>query len=278
MPTELDQQVIEEFRANRGQVGGPYERDRLILLTTTGARTGAPHTIPVRYLPDRGRQVVIASASGAPAHPDWYYNLLANPRVTIETGVMSYEAKANVLDGEERELLFARAAEADPRWASEQARAGRVVPVIALDRVEGPPQIDALPGDALKLVHDAFRRELALVRAEVASSGAGLGAQLRVNCLTVCQNLHLHHETEDGFIFPSVEQRKPELAEALARLREEHKAIKLLVDELGELLARPAPDREALVAEVDRLISDLDSHLTYEEQNVVPVLNAAAPD
>jgi deazaflavin-dependent oxidoreductase (nitroreductase family) len=275
MPTDLNQQVIEEFRANRGQVGGLFARVRLLLLTTTGAKTGAPHTIPLTYLPDGSRRVVVASDGGA-AYPDWYHNLVANPEVTIETGVLTFEAKATVLEGEGRDLLFARAIEVDPSWAEHQARTERPIPVIVLEQVAGPPRIDALPGDALKLVHDAFRRELALVRAEVAESGAGLGAQLRVNCLTVCQNLHLHHETEDGYIFPTVESNNPELADALARLRQEHQAIALLVDELKAALAAADRDPATLLAEVNRLIADLEAHLAYEEQNLVPVLNAAA--
>lgn len=271
-----NEQVIEEFRANRGRVGGAYERARLLLLTTTGARTGTPHTVPLRYLPDGGRRLVIASAEGGAAHPDWYHNLVANSQVTVETGVMAFEAKASVLSGDERDSLFARAVEADPHWAEEAARTRRTLPVIALEQVPGPPQIDALPGDALKLVHDLFRRELALVRAEVAESGASLGAQLRVNCLTVCNNLHLHHETEDGHIFPGVEERTPELASVVAQLREQHKAIRVIVDELQAVLSRPAASPAALLAEVDRLIADLDAHLTNEEQYLVPALNATA--
>jgi deazaflavin-dependent oxidoreductase (nitroreductase family) len=276
MPTAFDQQVMDEFRANRGSVGGTLERTRLLLLTTTGARSGAAHTVPVGYLPDGSRQVVVASADGAEANPDWYHNLVAQSRVTIDTGVMRYEAKATVLSGQERDRLFARAIEADPSLAGRQARTKRVFPVVALDRVEGPPQIDALPGDALKFVHDAFRRELALVRAEVNESGAGLGAQLRVNCLTVCQNLHLHHVTEDGYIFPGVAERDPELAGALDRLRQEHKAIAVLIDRLKELLASTDTEPATLRDEVDRLITELEGHLAYEEQNLVPILNATA--
>jgi deazaflavin-dependent oxidoreductase (nitroreductase family) len=276
MPTDFDQQVMDEFRANRGRVGGSFERTRLLLLTTTGARSGAAHTVPVGYLPDGARQVVLAAAGGAEANPDWYHNLVAHSRVTVDTGVLRYEAKATVLSGHERDRLFARAVEADPTLAERQARIKRVIPVVALDRVEGPPQIDALPGDALKFVHDAFRRELALVRAEVHESGAGLGAQLRVNCLTVCRNLHLHHVTEDGYIFPGVAERSPELADALDRLRQEHKAIAVLVDRLKELLAGTGTEPATLRDEVDRLITELEGHLAYEEENLVPVLNATA--
>jgi deazaflavin-dependent oxidoreductase (nitroreductase family) len=277
MHTEFDQQVMAEFRANRGRVGGSLERKRLLLLTTTGARSGTQHTVPVGYLPDGpARHVVVATGRGTAAHPGWYHNLVTHSQVTVDTGVMRYEAKANILSGQERDRLFARAVEADPALADQQARTGRVIPVVALDRVAGPPKIDALPGDALKFVHDGFRRELALVRAEVAESGAGLGAQLRVNCLTICQSLHLHHETEDGYIFPGVAESNPELADALARLRQEHEAIAALTGRLKELLAGTGTDPAALRDEVDRLITELESHLDYEEEHLVPVLNASA--
>src|SRR5690606_29051160 len=103
MPTHLQQQVIDEFRANGGRVGGPFEGARLLLLTTTGARSGAPHTVPLGYLPDGGEQFfVIGSAGGSPRHPDWFRNLVAHPQVTVEDGVFVVDAVAEVLDGAER--------------------------------------------------------------------------------------------------------------------------------------------------------------------------------
>ncbi|MEV4085311.1 nitroreductase family deazaflavin-dependent oxidoreductase, partial [Nonomuraea fuscirosea] len=128
MPMNFNQQIIDEFRANKGQVSGPFEGARLLLLTTIGARTGAPHTTPLGCLPDGDRVLVIASAGGAPRHPAWYHNLVANPRVTVEDGVFTYEAQAVVLAGEERESVFARAVEADPGWGAYQERSGRVLP------------------------------------------------------------------------------------------------------------------------------------------------------
>ena len=84
---QFNQQVIDEFHANHGRVGGPFEGGRLILLTTTGARTKTPHTTPVAYYPDGDGQVlVIASAGGAPHHPAWFHNLVAHPQVTVESG------------------------------------------------------------------------------------------------------------------------------------------------------------------------------------------------
>lgn len=136
MPNDFNQQVIDEFRANKGRVGGYFEGARLILLTTTGARTGRPHTTPVGYLPDGAdRVLVIASAGGAPSHPAWFHNLLAHPQVTIESGAFTYEAQAVVLDGEERERAFARAVEADPGWAEYQEKTRRVIPVVALHEI-----------------------------------------------------------------------------------------------------------------------------------------------
>ncbi|MGI5157875.1 nitroreductase/quinone reductase family protein [Microbispora sp. CA-102843] len=154
MPYDFNQQIIREFRANRGRVGGPFEGARLLLLTTTGARSGARHTVPLGYLHDEGgRMLVIASAGGAPQHPAWYHNLRANPRVTVETDVFTIEAEATVLEGEERERLFARAVESDPGWAGYEAMSGRVLPVVALTPRSGffP---DLPEGEVLKPVHD----------------------------------------------------------------------------------------------------------------------------
>ncbi|NVI87904.1 nitroreductase family deazaflavin-dependent oxidoreductase [Actinomadura sp. BRA 177] len=209
---DFNTQVIEEFRANGGRVGGPFEGGRLLLLTTTGARSGAPHTTPLGYLPDGlERVLVIASAGGAPKNPAWFHNLVANPRVTVESGAFTYEADAVVLEGDERDAAFARAVEADPGWGEYEAKSGRTLPVIALVQVmAGPPGGPGSMGAMLVAVHDAFRSELALIRREVAASGAGVGAQLRVNCLTLCQGLGNHHMGEDQQLFPLVGRHHPE--------------------------------------------------------------------
>ncbi|WP_190122933.1 nitroreductase/quinone reductase family protein [Streptomyces inusitatus] len=278
MPNDFNQSVIEEFRANAGQVGGPFEGARLLLLTTTGARTGAPHTTPVGYLPDGGERVlVIASAGGSPRNPAWYHNLVANPRVTVESGVFTYQAEALVLRGEERDRAFARAAEAEPGWAEYQEKTSRVIPVVALREIPGPPQVAGTPsvGEAIKLIHDGFRRELALIRTEIAASGPGaLGAQLRVNCLTVCQGLHNHHTGEDRMLFPAVAERHPELTPVIDRLTEEHLAIAALVEELRQTLsAGPESDAPTVLAEVERLCDELERHLSHEEEHLIPMLD-----
>ncbi|WP_232383087.1 nitroreductase/quinone reductase family protein [Actinomadura violacea] len=275
---DFNKQVIEEFRANGGRVGGPFEGGRLLLLTTTGARTGAPRTTPLGYLPDGlGRVLVIASAGGSPKHPAWFHNIVADPRVTVESGAFKYEAEAVVLEGDERDRAFARAVESDPGWAEYETKSGRTLPVVALvQTTEGPPPGPERPGDMLVAVHDAFRDELRRIRAEVAASGPVLGAQLRVNCLVLCQGLGNHHAGEDLMLFPGVEAGRPELGPALALMREEHEAIKAILDALQAVLAAGAPDRAALAAEVDRLTADLEAHLDREEDVLVPVLNAAA--
>ncbi|MFF7163930.1 nitroreductase/quinone reductase family protein [Streptomyces sp. NPDC008086] len=280
MPHVFNQQVIEEFRANKGRVGGYFEGARLLLLTTTGARTGRPHTTPVGYLPDGGdRVLVIASAAGAPRHPAWFHNLRANPRVTVESGAFTYEARAVVLDGEDRDRAFGRAVEADPGWAAYQEKTERVIPVVALYEIAqgGPPNINASSmGEAIKVVHDAFRRELALIREEMTTvGGSALGAQLRVNCLTFCAGLHNHHTGEDIGMFPVLADRHPEFAPALARLGEEHERIAELVEDLRRVVSAEDTDPAAARAEVERLTAALEAHLTYEEEQLIPLLDAA---
>ncbi|MEV0972506.1 nitroreductase/quinone reductase family protein [Microtetraspora glauca] len=275
MPNDFNRQIIEEFRANGGQVGGPFEGARLLLLTTTGARSGASHTTPVGYLPDGGERIlVIASAGGAPNHPAWFHNLVANPLVTVEDGVFTYEARAVVLEGAERDRVFARAVEADAGWADYQARTTRVIPVVALEAVAGGPPNAASWGAALKLVHDAFRRELALIRKEIAESGPGLGAQLRVNCLTLCQGLHNHHTGEDAGIFRPLAGRHPELAPTLDRLRREHQKVADLLASLREVISRDGVDPLVVLAEVERLAEEVEKHLDYEEEQLIPILDA----
>ncbi|MFE6173031.1 nitroreductase/quinone reductase family protein [Streptomyces sp. NPDC056464] len=278
MPNDFNQQVIEEFRANKGRVGGYFEGARLLLLTTTGARTGRPHTTPVGYLPDGGdRVLVIASAAGAPTHPAWFHNLVANPQVTVEDGTFTYEARAVVLQDEERDRAFARAVEADEGWAAYQAKTERVIPVIALANVTqgGPGNLNASSmGEAIKVVHDAFRRELALIRDEMAKGGTTLGAQLRVNCLTFCAGLHNHHTGEDMAMFPFLADRHPELAPVLTRLREEHEHIAELVKALRRTLNAEHLEPGAARVEVERLSGELEGHLAYEEEQLIPVLDA----
>jgi deazaflavin-dependent oxidoreductase (nitroreductase family) len=134
----LNQAVIAEFRANGGRVGGRMAGLPLLLLTTKGARTGRSLTTPVTYVRDGERYVITANkGEDATAHPDWYHNLLAHPEVTIELDAESFAARATVLEGAERERLFARIAAAmPPRFAGFLRNAHHQIPVIALERSE----------------------------------------------------------------------------------------------------------------------------------------------
>lgn len=127
-----NQAVIETFRANGGKVPGP---NRLLLLTTTGAKSGQPRTSPVAYSTDGDRLVIAASKAGAPTNPDWYFNLLANPIVTVELGTERFQARASVAEGHERERLYARHAELMPGFAEYLKKTTRQIPVVLLARL-----------------------------------------------------------------------------------------------------------------------------------------------
>ncbi|MEO3837180.1 nitroreductase family deazaflavin-dependent oxidoreductase [Nonomuraea sp. B10E8] len=130
---DFNQQVIDEFRANEGRVGGMFEGAPLLLLTTTGAKSGKQSTTPLMYLPDGDRHVVIASAGGADKHPAWYHNLRATPKATIEVGVDTFEARAVAVEGEERDRLYARMVAQAPQFAEYEAKTTRRIPVVVLE-------------------------------------------------------------------------------------------------------------------------------------------------
>ena len=146
--------------------------------------------------------------------------------------------------------------------------------MVALEEIPAPPQTPASTfGEALKLIHDAFRREITLIRKEVAEAGPGLGAQLRINCLTLCRGVHHHHQQEDASMFPALRERHPELRSALDRLDAEHRAIAALLEEMQQILSAEDADRDHVLAEVDRLAAELEAHLTYEEEQLIPVID-----
>ncbi len=126
--------VIEEFRANGGRVGGHWEGRDLLLLTTTGRRSGRKHTTPMVFTRDGDRLLVYASKAGAPEHPDWYLNLVASSAVTVEVGTERYAATAVPLEGEERDRRFAEQAARNAVFAEYAAKTERVIPVVALER------------------------------------------------------------------------------------------------------------------------------------------------
>ena len=128
---EQNKPVIEEFRTNGGRVKG---RTSLILLTTTGAKTGQPRINPLMRVDDGNRLLAVASKGGDPKHPDWYFNLLAHPEVTVEVDGEKFTTTARVLTGEERERAFKRAVEVFPPYGRYQEKTTREIPVIALER------------------------------------------------------------------------------------------------------------------------------------------------
>ncbi|MGV4982916.1 hemerythrin domain-containing protein [Streptomyces sp. NRAIS4] len=148
--------------------------------------------------------------------------------------------------------------------------------MVALQPIGLPRPATDSRGTALKLIHDAFRRELALLRKEIADSGTTLGAQLRVNCLTVCQGLRQHHASEETGTFRIAVEHSPRFAGTVDRLRREHRKIAALLDELQAVLSRGG-DRRPLLREVERLTVLLEGHLAYEEEHLIPVLDAPAP-
>jgi deazaflavin-dependent oxidoreductase (nitroreductase family) len=132
---DFNQQIIDEFRHNHGKVGGGFAGAPMVILTTTGAKSGRRHTTPLVYLPEGDQLYIFASKAGAPTHPAWYHNLVANPRVTVERDGEAYEADARVVTGAERDRLFAAQAQAMPGFAEYQAKTTRTIPVIELERV-----------------------------------------------------------------------------------------------------------------------------------------------
>jgi deazaflavin-dependent oxidoreductase (nitroreductase family) len=131
---DRNRQVIEEFRANGGKVGGWFADKPLLLLTTTGAKSGQQRIIPLAYVPDGERLILFASKAGAPTNPDWYYNLLAHPEVTVEVGNETFEARATVATGQEYQRLDVLARKLSPAHAEYQTRTTRHIPLIVLER------------------------------------------------------------------------------------------------------------------------------------------------
>ncbi|MFD6415237.1 nitroreductase/quinone reductase family protein [Streptomyces sp. NPDC060194] len=287
MPASFNQSVIDEFRARAGRVGGPFEGGDLLLLTTTGARSGKRHTVPLGYVRDaeRGLPMVIGSAGGAHRHPAWYHNLLAHPLVEVEIGTEVYEAVAVPAEGEARERLFAQVTAAVPGYGDYQEATSRVLPVVVLEPAEHAPRKPvANLADKMVAVHDWLRAELAHVEAEVAAyfahrtpgaSAPPLGLRIRQHCLAFCQTLDFHHRAEDAHAFPGLARQHPELAPAFERLRAEHVTVARLQTDLVALLADVEhADPVRFRSELAQLVTELTAHLDYEEEVVLPPLAA----
>jgi deazaflavin-dependent oxidoreductase (nitroreductase family) len=136
-PADFNAQIIEEFRANEGRVGGRFEGNPLLLLHHTGARSHKSYVNPLAYQADDGRYVIFASKGGAPENPGWYHNLKANPETEVEVGTETIPVRAEEATGEERERLFRAQAERIPQFGEYEARAERTIPVIVLTPLSG---------------------------------------------------------------------------------------------------------------------------------------------
>jgi deazaflavin-dependent oxidoreductase (nitroreductase family) len=133
--SEWNKAIVEEFRANSGKVGGQFADRPLLLLHTTGAKSGQQRINPLVYSTEGDRLVVVASKGGAPTNPDWYYNVIANPLVTVEVGTEQFQAQAAVAEEPERTHLFDQMAAEMPGFADYQRNTPRILPVITLRRL-----------------------------------------------------------------------------------------------------------------------------------------------
>ena len=134
-PNSFNEGVIAEFRANGGKVGGPFAGAPMMILTTTGAKSGQPRTMPLVYTTDGDRYVIIASKGGAPTSPDWFHNLVANPEVTVEVGTETFPARASVPEEPEHARLYDAQAALMPNFAEYQQKTTRKIPVVVLERL-----------------------------------------------------------------------------------------------------------------------------------------------
>jgi deazaflavin-dependent oxidoreductase (nitroreductase family) len=133
-PNDWNARIIAEFRANAGKVGGNFEGAPLLLLHTTGAKSGAERVNPMMYLDLDGRRYVFASKAGADTNPDWYRNLVWSPSVKVEVGTETYDATAVPVEGEERARIYAEQSRRYQGFAQYQTKTERVIPVVELRR------------------------------------------------------------------------------------------------------------------------------------------------
>ena len=131
---DWNQSIIEEFRANAGKVGGRFEGVPVLLLHTTGAKTGQPRVNPVAYQPDGDRLVVFASYAGAPTNPAWFHNLVAGGPASVEVGTERFPVTARVTEGDERERYWSKQKEDLPGFAEYERKTTRQIPVVVLER------------------------------------------------------------------------------------------------------------------------------------------------
>lgn len=132
--SDFNRQIVEEFRANGGKVGGPFEGGTLVLLHTVGAKSGQPRLSPLAYLEIDGKVLIVGSYAGAPKHPAWVHNLRANPKAHIEIGTDAYDVTARELPDDERDATYPKIVERAPVFAEYQAKTSRAIPLFELVR------------------------------------------------------------------------------------------------------------------------------------------------
>jgi deazaflavin-dependent oxidoreductase (nitroreductase family) len=131
--TDWNQQIIDEFRANAGRVGGPFEGAPMILIHHVGAKSGVERVSPLVYFPeDEGRMIIIASKGGSPENPAWYHNLKANPKIDVEVGSETFAVVAEEVTGEERDRIWERVVAERPGFGDYQRKTSRTIPVLRL--------------------------------------------------------------------------------------------------------------------------------------------------
>ena len=131
----FNRSIIDEFRANDGKVGGQFANANLLLLTTTGAKSGQPRVSPLAYFRIDGKLIIIGSFAGAPVNPAWVHNLRADPAAHVEVGTDSFDVTARELPAAERDELFDKVAAAAPGFAEYQSNTRRVIPLFELQPV-----------------------------------------------------------------------------------------------------------------------------------------------
>lgn len=134
---DWNRQIIEEFRTHGGKVGGAFEGVTLLLLTTTGAKSGQKRINPLTCLLDGERLFIFAAKGGSPTNPDWYHNLVAHPQVTVELGTEQFEATAVLIEGEERDQIYAKETQVHSGAADYEKKTTRKIPVVELVRRNG---------------------------------------------------------------------------------------------------------------------------------------------
>ncbi|MGW0935097.1 nitroreductase/quinone reductase family protein [Streptomyces sp. NPDC002666] len=304
LEASADAAVIEEFRAHRGKVGGPFEGRDLALLTTTSAASGTPRTTVLGYVRRGDSLVIIGSGSGSgseagpgagsgtPNHPGWYHDVLAHPVVGVEIGTRNHQMLAVPDQGAHSEELLDHALPAAHGTGGRSASAVRVPLVVVLEAAdpevwEGRPREVRTLADKMMEVHTWLRGQLRQVKAETEAHFAaraahqgpgeppapGLRLQIRQRCLAFCQALEFHHTSENDHLFPGIARYHPELGAVFDRLRDEHRTVARIQNDLAALLAGVGvADPERFRAELAAMSDELNTHFDYEEKEIVPLL------